>query len=174
MSSGKIKGIVKKTLLVLLIALVAIQFIRPVKNTDTTVNPQDIAQLYPVPDSVMHILQKACYDCHSNNTRYPWYFNVQPVAWWMDGHIKDAKKELNFSEFGKRPLVKRAKKLKKSAKEVQEGDMPLDSYLWIHKDAILTDAEKQTLEDWFNAQSQQIADKLPDSLKIKLAEKKGQ
>ena len=53
-----------------------------------------------MPDSVKVILQNACYDCHSNNTRYPWYVNIQPVGWWMSGHIADARDGLNFSEFG--------------------------------------------------------------------------
>jgi hypothetical protein len=163
MATG-IRGVTGKILMALLIAVVLIQFLRPVKNINTTVSAQDINQLYPVPDSVMQILVKACYDCHSDNTRYPWYFNMQPVAWWMNDHITDAKRELNFSEFGKRPLAKQAKKLKKSAKEIQEGTMPLDSYTWIHKDAILTEAEKQLLINWANNLSQQIS-KLADTAK---------
>jgi len=161
MASKKIKGIVKTSLIILLAAVVIIQFIHPAKNINPVVSQKDIAVLHPMPDSVHQILQKACFDCHSNNTRYPWYNNIQPVAWWLNDHITEGKKELNFSEFGSRTLVKQAKKLKKVAKEVQEGGMPLDSYTWIHKDAILTDREKNILIDWATGLSNQIAVQAP-------------
>jgi hypothetical protein len=82
---------------------------------------------------------------------------MQPVAWWMADHVNEGKGELNFSEFGKYAITKRAKKLKKAAKEVEEGGMPLSSYTWMHKDAILSDQEKQTLMNWANQLSAQIA-----------------
>ena len=161
MAKMNIKSIVKKVFIVLLIALVIIQFFHPAKNISTAVTEKDITRMYTVPDSVQQILKKACYDCHSNNTRYPWYFNIQPVAWWMNSHINDAKGELNFSEFSNRTLEKQAKKLKKIAKEVQEGGMPMNYYTWEHKDAVLTDREKNILIDWANGLSQQISSQLP-------------
>ncbi len=148
---------IKKSLTGLLVIAVVVQFFHPAKNINTTTSRQDIAALYTVPDSVNQVLQKACMDCHSNNTRYPWYNNVQPVAWWLNDHIKDGKRELNFSEFGARTPEKQARKLKKLAKEVQDGDMPLSSYTWIHKDAILTDQEKNLLITWANTLSDQIS-----------------
>jgi hypothetical protein len=157
MANRKMKSIVRISLIVLLSVLLIIQFIHPAKNISTTVSPKDIAVIYPMPDSVHQILQKACYDCHSNNTRYPWYNNIQPVAWWLNHHIEEGRKELNFSEFGSRTLPKQAKKLKKVVKEIQEGGMPLDSYTWIHKDAILTGQEKNILIDWATGLSNQIA-----------------
>jgi len=166
MTKDKLIGIAKKVLLGLLALLVIIQFIRPEKNINTAVTALDMNVMYPIPDSVAQVLQKACYDCHSDNTRYPWYNNIQPVAWWLNNHITDGKKELNFSEYGKRTLPKQAKKLKKIAKEIQEGDMPLSSYTLIHKDAVLTDAEKKMLIDWATGLSQQIsAQWVADSLK---------
>lgn len=150
---------IKKILIALLVILVLIQFIQPAKNTSTAVTGNDITVLYPVPDSVQLILQKACYDCHSSNTRYPWYFNIQPVAWWMNDHIKEAKEELNFSDFGSRPLPKQIKKLKKTAKEVEEGEMPMDSYTWMHKDAKLTEIEKNILINWANNLAGELAAK---------------
>ena len=152
------KRILKKVLIGLIVVLVIIQFIHPAKNLSNTVSAKDIAVMYPMPDSVHQILQKACYDCHSNNTRYPWYNNIQPVAWWLNHHVDEGKDELNFSEFGELPIAKQAKKLKKVTKEVQKGGMPLDSYTWIHKDAILTDEEKNRIIDWANNLSQQIAE----------------
>ncbi len=165
MTKDKIKRIVKKTLIGLLVILVVIQFIHPEKNINTTVSSLDMNLMYPIPDSVNEVLKKACYDCHSNNTRYPWYNNIQPVAWWLNDHIQEGKREINFSEFGRRTLPKQAKKLKKLAKEVEEGGMPLDSYTWIHKDAALTDREKQMVINWATNLSKQISDKyIADSL----------
>ena len=163
MAKVNVKGLVRKILIGLLIALVVIQFFRPGKNNNPTITDKDITRLYTVPDSVQQILAKACNDCHSDNTRYPWYNNIQPVAWWLNDHIKDGKKEMNLSEFGNRPLVKQAKKLKKCAKEIEEGEMPLDSYTWIHKDAVLTPAEKQMLINWARGLSDQISAQLPPS-----------
>ena len=157
MENKKNSSIIKRILIGVAAVLVVIQFIHPEKNISNTVSADDFNNIYPIPDSVQKILQKACYDCHSNNTRYPWYNNIQPVAWWLDHHINEGKKELNFSEFGKRPLAKRAKKMQKLAKEVKNGGMPLDSYTWIHKDAVLTEAEKNILINWANNLSQQMA-----------------
>ncbi len=147
----------KKIFIILLIAFVAIQFIRPERNNTNTVSADDITALYPIPDSVQSILKKACYDCHSNNTTYPWYANIQPVAWWLNDHIEEGKDELNFSEFGKRNIERRAKKLKKLAKEVEEGEMPLDSYTWMHKEAVLTEQEKNIIINWARNLSEQVA-----------------
>ena len=156
MANEKRNKIIKRSLLGLLAILLVIQFIHPAKNVSAEVKPQDINVLYPVPDSVKLVLGKACMDCHSNNTRYPWYSKVQPVAWWLNDHINEGKRELNFSEFGVRTPEKQAKKLRKLVKEVQEGGMPLDSYTWIHKDAVLTEREKNMLIDWANG----LADKI--------------
>ena len=153
--------IIKRTFIGLLIVLVFIQFIHPAKNVDTTTTPQDITIMYPMPDSVHVILQKACYDCHSNTTRYPWYNNVEPVAFWLNNHIKEGKQHLNFSEFGSYPVAKQVKRLKNTAKEVEEGGMPLSSYLWIHKDAVLTPAEKTMLISWANGLAQRISMQAP-------------
>ena len=153
--------IIKRTFIGLLIVLVFIQFIHPAKNVDTTTTPQDITIMYPMPDSVHVILQKACYDCHSNTTRYPWYNNVEPVAFWLNNHIKEGKQHLNFSEFGSYPVAKQVKRLKTTAKEVEEGGMPLSSYLWIHKDAVLTPAEKTMLISWANGLAQRISMQAP-------------
>jgi hypothetical protein len=150
---------IKKIITGLAVIFIGIQFFHPAKNEAATVSAQDITVMYPMPDSVQRILQKACYDCHSNNTRYPWYNNIQPVAWWLHHHINEGKSELNFSEFGSRAPEKQVKKLKKITEAVQQGWMPLSSYTWIHKDAILTDAEKNLIIDWASNLSQQIAAK---------------
>ena len=93
----------KKILLGLATVFVLIQFIRPEKN-NSNIQTNHIANKYMMPLEVKEIFAKACDDCHSNNTRYPWYSNFQPVAWWLDDHVKDGKRHLNMSELGARRI----------------------------------------------------------------------
>lgn len=146
----------KKILLFLLIALIIIQFIHPEKNKSGGTQANFIGNLFPVPEKVKVILAKACNDCHSNNTNYPWYTNIQPVHWWMNDHINEGKKELNFDDYKGRSLRFQYHKMEEIAEQVKEGEMPLDSYTWIHKDAKLTEEEKKELIGW--------ADGIRDSL----------
>ena len=159
--------IVKKILLALLFLFIAIQFFHPKKNESTAVLSSDISKSYAVPTEVNTILAKACNDCHSNNTRYPWYNNIQPVAWWLNNHVNDGKRHLNFSDFTSMRVARQYKRLNDCMEEVKEGGMPLDSYTWIHKDAILTETEKQTFNNWCTAVRDSIKVRYPaDSLVI--------
>lgn len=138
---------IKKIFIGILIALVLIQFIRPEKNLsgDTT---NDITTLFPMSDSVKLIVDKACADCHSNKTVYPWYASVQPVAFWLADHVNDGKKHFNFNDFASYRIAKQNHKLEEVIEQIKEDEMPLYSYTLIHKDAKLTDAEKATLINW--------------------------
>lgn len=127
---------------------VAIQFYRPARNLSAGPFPNDIAAHYATPEPVREILHRACYDCHSDNTRYPWYVNVQPVGWWMGSHIREAKRHLNFSEFSAYSAKRAASKMKGVREEVEKRDMPLESYTIIHRDAKLTAAEIRLVSDW--------------------------
>ena len=143
-----LRRIVKRTLIGLLVIFILIQFIRPETNKHAGVQPNSVLTRHPASPQVTAILEKACNDCHSNNTNYPWYSHIQPAAWWMSNHVKDGKKELNFDEFLSYPIKKQHKKFEEITEEVKEGKMPMASYTWIHNDAKLTDAEKQALMDW--------------------------
>lgn len=149
----------KRVIIIILVLLVAIQFIRPSRNQTTELSANDITKHYTVPDTVAAILKRACNDCHSNYTRYPWYTNIQPVGWWLQNHVNGGKDELNFSEFGAYTAKRQSHKMENVAKQIQKGEMPLDSYLWIHKDAILSEGEKKVLIDWANGLSKEIAAK---------------
>src|SRR5258708_3650701 len=138
----------KKILLVLLVILIIIQFIHPARNISKGDQPNNISKIYNVPADVKTILDKACMDCHSNNTRYLWYFHIQPVDWWLTNHINGGKRGLNFDEYTDKSLRYQYNKLEDLIDEVKKGDMPLDSYTWIHKDAILTEREKNTAMNW--------------------------
>lgn len=138
----------KKIALVLLAALVVIQFIHPKKNKSEGDQPNYIGKAYPVPADVKTILEKACNDCHSNNTRYPWYAKVQPVDWWTNRHVQEGKRELNFDGFTDHSPRFQYIKMDEMIEQVKEGKMPLNSYTWIHKDAVLTQQEKEALTGW--------------------------
>src|SRR4051812_4780623 len=133
---------VKKILLVLLVIIIGIQFIHPARNRSTADQTNSIASIYPMSANVRNILGKACMDCHSNNSIYPWYSKIQPVDWWMTNHINEGKRELNLDEFKSYNLSRQYHKLEELGKQVKDREMPLNSYTWIHKEAILTDAEQ--------------------------------
>ena len=137
-----------KIIIWVLVALILVQFIRPARNNGDVFGRNDFTHEITVPDSVMKILKRSCFDCHSNKTVYPWYAEINPVGWWLNHHVNEGKNELNFSEFASYSPTKKQKKLEKTAKEVKEHKMPLDSYTWIHKDAILTAEQISALVSW--------------------------
>lgn len=141
-------NLIKKILLAIVIAFIAIQFIQPVRNTSGQVLPTDISKTVFVPKNVKHVLQTACYDCHSNNTNYPWYNYVQPAAWILANHIKHGKKDLNFSEFGSYSIRRQQSKFKSIISQIKDGEMPLYSYTVIHKNARLTQEQKDLIINW--------------------------
>jgi len=150
---------IKKILVVLVILAVVAQFIRPAKNLGAGGGPNELRTKHAVPAEVQQLLERACYDCHSNLTRYPWYAEVQPVGWWLANHVNDGKRHLNFSEFGTYNLKRSASKLEEISDEVSQHSMPLRSYTWGHPEARLTPAEVKLLADWADALHDEIAPK---------------
>ena len=140
--------IARKVGIVLILVLIVIQFIRPARNTSSGISANDISAFATVPANVQQVLSRACYDCHSNNTRYPWYSNIQPVAWYLAHHVTEGKRELNFNEFGSYSHKKQVHKLQEMVNEIKEGEMPLSSYTLIHSDARLSEADKTLLINW--------------------------
>ena len=158
---------IKKILLVLLVVLIAIQFIKPDKNLSGIVE-KDISTLYPMSDSVKVIVNKACDDCHSNKTVYPWYASIQPLGFWLANHVNDGKRHFNFNDFAGYRIGKQNHKLEEVIEQVKEDEMPLSSYTLIHKEAKLTEAEKTILIQWCQNIIDTIKANNPsDSLKIK-------
>lgn len=129
--------------------LFGIQFIRPAHNASLKKSDRGLSSLYEVPDSISFLLEVACNDCHSNNTHYPWYSELEPFGWILDHHIRKGKAELNFDEIADYSARKRKSKFKAAANQVRDGLMPIPSYTWMHKDARLTNAQKQMLINWF-------------------------
>lgn len=138
----------KKIAFALLAALVVIQLFRPERNQTGTPSANHIGNKYTVPANVSDILKNSCYDCHSNNTRYPWYANVQPLAWWLQDHVNEGKREMNFDEFLSYPAKKAHHKLEEVIEQVKEGEMPLKSYTLVHRNAVLDQEQKRILSEW--------------------------
>ena len=160
-----LKKIFKRTFQILLLAFIVIQFFRPAKNNSEGISSNDISKIYAIPADVQSILKTSCYDCHSNNTVYPWYAEIQPAAWWLADHVKEGKKELNFSEFASYKISRQYRKLEEINKEVKEDEMPLELYLWIHKNSKLRDEQKLILANWVKAVMDTMKAKYPiDSL----------
>ncbi len=131
-------------LIVLIAAFLVAQVFRP-----NRVNPPvDPAKALQAPPSVQAILDRSCNDCHSNNTRWPWYTNISPLSWWIADHVKEGRRELNFSEFNGYTERRKGKKLEEICEQVQQGEMPLKNYVPLHPEAKLSDADQQTLCSW--------------------------
>ncbi|MFT5762055.1 MAG: hypothetical protein ACI8WA_001179 [Polaribacter sp.] len=140
--------IVKKFGWALLFVLIVAQFFGPEKNEgDLTSLAIFIEETNP-PEEVHKIMKSSCFDCHSNSSNYPWYSNITPVNYWMADHVKEGKKELNFSIWGEYSLKKKEHKMEEFYEQVEKKEMPLDSYTWTHSEANLTDAQIKQIVDW--------------------------
>ena len=143
------KYFIRKTFVIGLIIFLLMQLYQPVRNTFSgQVLTTDITKVYDVPKDVQTILTTSCYDCHSNNTAYPWYSYIQPARMFLDGHITEGKEELNFSEFGSYSKRKQGSKLKAMTSQIKSGEMPLKSYTILHQDAKLSAENRAILIDW--------------------------
>lgn len=140
--------ILKKIAVVALFALIILQFFGPEKNIGDVRDLEPFLVETKPPASVQEILKVACYDCHSSNTRYPWYSSIEPISYWMNDHVKHGKEELNFSEWSSYSTKRKDHKLEEIIEEVEEGHMPISSYTWTHGDAVLSETQIKELEDW--------------------------
>ena len=135
----------------LLILLLAIQSIRIDKTTEPASPATDFIALTSANAEVANTLKIACYDCHSNQPAFPWYTNVAPVSWWIKHHIDEGSHHLNFSEWGTYKDKRKNHKLEECIELVEEEEMPMASYTWMHKEAKLTNEQRLVLVEWFKA-----------------------
>lgn len=142
------KRILKIIVVVLFVAFVVIQFIRPDFTNPPVVADQTLEAATEIPENVKMILSRSCADCHTHNTVYPWYSKIQPAAWFLAEHINDGRRHLNFSEWAKLDDRRKKRKLEEVCEQVESREMPLPSYLWIHRDAGMSDEEIKILCDW--------------------------
>lgn len=150
------KKILKIIATVLVVAFVAIQFYCPDRTTPPIVEAETLEANAQVPENVAAILKRSCSDCHSNQTEYPWYSNVAPFSWLLANHIEDGRRELNFSIWGTYEARKKKRKLNEICEQVETGEMPYNQYLWLHRDAKLSEDDKKILCDWTTAEKAKI------------------
>lgn len=148
--------LLKRILLGLVVLFIATQFVRPAKNIAASPSADDITAHHPTSPEVRRLLTAACYDCHSNTTRYPWYAEIQPLGWWLAAHVDDGKRHLNFSRFSTYAPDRAIHKLEEVIDTVTTREMPLSSYTRVHTDARLTEAQIKLLTDWADAVSNRI------------------
>ena len=143
--------LLKRIGLLMLIVLVGLQFIPTRSNQSKEVSITDFIKTNEVPENIGRILLTSCYNCHSNNTKYPWYSRVQPVGWFLENHINEGKAELNFSEFRSYSVRRQKSKLKSMVNQIEKDEMPLSSYTFIHREARLSQESKKEIVDYLNA-----------------------
>ena len=140
----------------------------PISKNQSKEFSKDISTIEKITPDVKNILQSSCYDCHSNNSNYPIYASIQPIAWWLQHHIDEGKEELNFSEFAGYSPRRRFHKLEEIKEQIVEKEMPLYSYTIVHTQAKLREQQKSILINWVNSTMAKMkADYHPDSLKMK-------
>lgn len=141
----------KKIGFALIGVLVIMQFLHPTKNSSDTTSANEISAHYQVPENIQALLKSSCYDCHSNNTVYPWYTNIQPIGWWLQSHVNDGKRHLNFSEFASYPEKKAKHKFEEIEDAMTNGWMPLKPYTLAHSEARLSPEQYKAMALWAGA-----------------------
>lgn len=140
--------IIKKILLLLLVAFVIAQFFGPEKNDGDLATVTPFLNETNPPDNVKQILKESCFDCHSNHSRYPWYNNITPVNYWLADHIKHGKDHFNMSEWTENSIKRKDHKFEELIEMVEKKDMPLPSYTWTHTEAKLSDEQIASIIAW--------------------------
>lgn len=155
----KKKSKLKKFLIILAFLLLLIQLFR-IDKTNLPVEPsKDFVIASNAPSEIRSILKTSCYDCHSNEVVYPWYTNIAPFSWWMKHHVNEGREELNFSEWGTYSSKRMDHKLKECIEEINENEMPISTYVWMHNEATLNPDQKEKLIQWFNSLRTHESDK---------------
>ncbi|MFL6247830.1 MAG: heme-binding domain-containing protein [Thermoanaerobaculia bacterium] len=142
------KRFLKGLLIVLAIAFVGMQFVRPALTNPPVDERQTIFATGHVPPDVKAIIDRSCNDCHTNTVTWPWYSKVAPVSWLVADDVEKGRKELNFSTWGTYKTKRQAHKLEEICEQVEEGEMPLRNYLYVHRDARLSSADRRRLCEW--------------------------
>lgn len=140
--------IIKKIAKLLLLLFVIIQFFRPDKNSNQGDHLASFINETNPPEDVKVILAQSCYDCHSNDTEYPWYNNVAPVSFWISDHIQHGKRNLNLSDWGSYTKTEKQHKLEELIAVIEDDKMPLMQYTWIHPEARLTREQREAVLEW--------------------------
>ena len=155
------KRAIKWTGWAVLAALVVIQFVQPARTNPPSVAGASVFAQTKIPEDVRGVPRRACFDCHSNDTRWPWYSRVAPVSWVVVDDVNHGRKHVNFSEWQKLEPPKAGKRLEEGCDEVSQKGMPLRSYIWMHGDAELSDAERQRVCEWSRTERARLVGSIP-------------
>ncbi|WP_407401153.1 heme-binding domain-containing protein [Chryseobacterium sp.] len=139
----------KKFLVVLLVAFIIIQFFPIDKSNPPIDKGMDFLSIKNTPEPIAKIITTSCYDCHSNESKYPWYSNIAPASWLLQNHIKEGRKHLNFSTFAMYEPKRQIKKMEECVEMIEKNEMPLESYFIGHQDAKITEVQRQDLIKYF-------------------------
>jgi len=140
-----------KIVLAVIALLVIIQFFRIDKSHPPIDQKKDFITFTKAPAEIGTLVKNACYDCHSYETKYPWYFNVAPVSWLLKNHVNEGRRHVNFSLWRDYDKEKQAKRLDHCTEMINEGEMPLSAYVMMHSEADLSAAQKKELTDYFDS-----------------------
>ncbi len=161
------KIVLKILILLLVTGFLIIQFIQPVRNKGEQVPIDHLFLATDVPDSIVELLSRACLDCHSDYTRYPWYGYIAPVSWFMYDHIMVGKEELNFSIWDLLSRRQKISQLCEMCEEIESKNMPLKGYVMLRNEASLSEQDIQLICDWTDKVSLQILNNTTDTLNWK-------
>ena len=139
----------KITAIAILVILVIMQFFRIDKTNPETSPENDFLTSVNAPQDIHNMIKTSCYDCHSNETVYPWYSNFAPVSWMLKSHINDARDNINFSEWSDFTNKNKIGIYEDCIDMINDHDMPLASYKLMHKEARLSDNQRNELINWF-------------------------
>lgn len=144
-------SLLSKILFGLALLLIVLQFFGPDTSVSEYDASKDFLSVYQPSQEISAILQSACYDCHSYQTNYPWYSNIVPISWWLQDHIDEGRDEFNLSLWADYTPERADHKIEEAIELVEDEEMPLPSYTWIHSDARLSNTERDELVVWFTS-----------------------
>lgn len=147
----------KKIFLIIIGVVLAIQLYRPSRKNPPEDPSRTIKASMPMPPEIDRIIGNSCNDCHSYKTNWPWYSKVAPVSWFIASDVRDGRRHVNFSDWASYPPEKELRKLGQICEELEDSEMPLKQYTWIHKGTRLTDAQRDTVCSWTKAQQARIS-----------------
>ena len=150
------KRILKWTGITLVVLLIISQTVRPAKTNPPIDESRTIQAHAQVTPEVSAILERSCYDCHSNKTIWPWYSQVAPVSWLLVSDVNDGSKDLSFSDWARYDAKRAARKLQEICEQIEKGEMPLKSYILVHPAAKLSDSDKKILCDWAKQERERV------------------
>ena len=142
----------RKIAVLLIVGALAIQLAHPARTNPPTEPARTMMAIAHVTPEATAVLKRACRDCHSNDTQWPWYSNVAPISWFVIDHVNHGRRHFNYSDWSQDDPDQVTRLLKNTCEMTRKGEMPITSYLWLHPEAHVTDRDIVALCDWTDGQ----------------------